>query len=63
MEIESQNVNWSDWERYSGRQETRMKLGGLVGEVTYKGEVDLFLPYLHLGEYVHVGKQSTFGNG
>ena len=63
VEIESQNVNWSDWERYSGRQETRMKLGGLVGEVTYKGEVDLFLPYLHLGEYVHVGKQSTFGNG
>jgi len=41
---------WHDWERYSNRQETRMKLGGFMGEITYEGE---FEP-IKLGEYMHV---------
>jgi hypothetical protein len=57
------NLQWLDWERYSARQETRMKLGGFVGQVRYEGEVEPFLPFLRLGEIVHVGKACTFGNG
>ncbi|HHY32886.1 MAG TPA: CRISPR system precrRNA processing endoribonuclease RAMP protein Cas6, partial [Firmicutes bacterium] len=30
------NTRWVDWERYSSRQDTRMKLGGLVGTATYE---------------------------
>jgi len=58
-----QKVVWYDWERYSSYQNSRMKLGGIVGYVTYEGEVAPFIPYLYLGEYIHIGKQSTFGNG
>ena len=54
---------WHDWERYSNRQKTRMKLGGFMGEITYKGDFEPFLPYIRLGEYVHVGKGSSFGLG
>ncbi len=56
-------LRWVDWERYSGRQQTRMKLGGWIGEITYKGDFQRFMPLLRLGEHIHVGKAVTFGIG
>ncbi|HHJ00739.1 MAG TPA: CRISPR system precrRNA processing endoribonuclease RAMP protein Cas6, partial [Candidatus Aerophobetes bacterium] len=56
-------VDWIDWERYSGRQEQRMKLGGFVGQVTYRGDIGKFLPFLKIGEYTHLGKAVVFGLG
>lgn len=61
--IEKSDLSWYDWERYSSRQDTRMKLGGFVREITYSGDPRQFLPYLLLGEYTHVGKGATFGLG
>ena len=63
IKIEKENLIWHDWERYSSRQDTRMKLGGFVGEITYLGELKDFLPFLLLGSYIHVGKGATFGLG
>lgn len=34
---EASTLRWQDWERYSNRQQTRMALGGFVGQVTYQG--------------------------
>ena len=58
-----QELRWYDWERYSNRQEVRMRLGGFIGRVTYRGDLGEFLPYLLLGMYTHVGKGATFGLG
>jgi hypothetical protein len=63
VETVSSELRWYDWERYSARQDTRMKLGGVVGEVTYQGNFQPFLPLLRLGEIVHVGKGTSFGLG
>jgi len=63
--IETTNceTHWEDWERFSGRQKQRIELGGLVGRVTYQGDLRPYLPFLVLGELVHVGKGAVFGNG
>ena len=63
VQIASSHLWWYDWERYSTRQDTRMKLGGVLGQVTYTGDVQPFLPLLQLGTYVHVGKGTSFGLG
>lgn len=61
VKISSSALKWLDWERYSSRQETRMKLGGLVGAITYSGNIESFLPYLQAGEILHIGKGTSFG--
>jgi hypothetical protein len=57
------NTRWVDWERYSGRQQARMKMGGFVGEAVYQGDLTEFKPLLVLGQLVHIGKACVFGNG
>jgi hypothetical protein len=56
-------TGWVDWGRYSGRQKQRVRMGGLVGHITYEGDLRAYLPLLALGELVHVGKGTVFGNG
>jgi len=40
-----------------------MALGDVVGEWSLCGELGPFLPFLHLGQWLHVGKNATFGLG
>ena len=56
-------LRWHDWTRYSSRQNRKMKLGGLVGSVTYTGDLAVFIPFVALGAFLHVGKNATFGLG
>jgi hypothetical protein len=56
-------TSWQDWSRFSGRQKQRVEMGGLVGQVTYAGDLRDYLSLLALGEWVHVGKGTVFGNG
>lgn len=59
----SNKLRWMDWERYSNRQQTKMKFGGWVGEITYQGDFQKYIPLLRFGEHIHVGKATTFGLG
>jgi hypothetical protein len=61
--ILDRSTGWQDWSRFSGRQQQRVEMGGLVGRVTYEGDLSDYLPLLALGELVHVGKGTVFGNG
>ncbi len=61
--VKKSNLRWEDWERYSNRQQTKMKFGGMIGEITYQGQIATYLPLLRIGEHIHVGKLTTFGLG
>ena len=54
---------WRDWTRFSSRQQQKMTLGGVIGEWTLSGTLTPFLPFLRLGEWLHVGKEASFGLG
>jgi len=63
VRTESEQLQWRDWERYSSRTDRKMKLGGLIGELRFQGEIQPFRRLLEFGELVHIGKNSTFGLG
>jgi len=54
---------WNEWKRYSTRQKQEVWMDGVIGKVTYEGELSPFLPLLLLGQYTHVGKGCVFGLG
>lgn len=63
VELIDNQTKWHDWSRYSGRQKKEMKLGGMAGMATYKGDLADFMPLLVLGSWVNIGKQTGFGLG
>lgn len=57
------NLHWKDQKRYSGRQDSFMRFGGLVGSIDYLGYLSEYIPLLDLAKKLHLGKQTTFGLG
>ncbi len=56
-------LTWRDWKRYSSRQRQEMALGGVVGQWTLSGNLQAFREFLYLGQWLHVGKNASFGLG
>jgi len=56
-------VEFRDFSRYSNRQKTKMRLGGIVGEVEYRNLDPTSYKFLKLAELIGVGKQTVFGLG
>jgi CRISPR-associated endoribonuclease Cas6 len=63
VKVVQRGLSWYDWERYSGRQERKIDMGGFVGEITVEGDLRPFAAPLGAGEMLHVGKGTTFGLG
>jgi hypothetical protein len=56
-------LQWRDWTRFSSRQQREMTLGGVIGEWKLAGDLDDLLPWFWLGQWLHVGKNTTMGMG
>ena len=63
VRVKKQALKWYDWERYSTRQDTRMKMGGFVGNISFEGNIEPFIQLIKAGEILHVGKGTAFGLG
>jgi CRISPR-associated endoribonuclease Cas6 len=61
--IASRNLNFVDFTRHSNRQKTTMKLGGVLGNISFSYIDDESYKLLKFGEIIGVGKQVTFGFG
>jgi hypothetical protein len=60
---DERRLQWKDWTRYSSRQGREMTLGGAIGEWRLSGDLGELLPWLWLGQWLHVGKETTMGMG
>ncbi len=54
---------WVKIERRSGRTKRAIPMDGFIGVVRFEGELEPFLPFIHLGEYLHIGHHTAFGHG
>lgn len=60
---EFRDLVWHDWSRYSSRQKQSMTLGGLLGQLHLEQVPPELLPFVYLGQWLHVGKETSFGMG
>ena len=56
-------LKWQDGTRYSSRQDQKMKLGGVVGKWQFKNLSLELSKLLYIGQWLHCGKNATFGLG
>jgi len=56
-------LQWHDGSRWSARQQRDTPLGGLLGRWTLRGSLSPLLPWLWLGQWLHLGKGATQGLG
>lgn len=54
---------WCPWQRYSSRQQQKMRIDGVLGQLTLTGDLQAFLPLIQAGQWLHVGNKTTFGMG
>lgn len=63
VKVSQEETFWSEKIRKSLRQNSKMSLGGLLGTITLSGVSPEMVAILKLGQYLHAGKQCSFGNG
>lgn len=57
------NFRTVQFARHSARQNRSMPMAGSIGTATLHGNLTAFWPFLHLGQWLHVGKKCVFGFG
>ncbi len=71
VKIKSKNLLWIENDLKKKRKNnnskehefTEQKFGGFVGEITFTGNLQPFIPLLILGEHLHIGKDYVYGLG
>lgn len=63
VKITEKNLEWYRWQRYSGRQDAKIRFEGFVGDIMIEGPLTKLTPWLRLGEMVHIGRGTVYGMG
>jgi hypothetical protein len=56
-------IYWQEQKRYSYRQNRGISMAGVSGTLEFKGDFSPFIGFLRIGEYLHLGKGTSFGLG
>lgn len=59
----SSGLSVMELKRYSNRRKSKTDLSGLLGAMTFCGELDQFTPWLSAARVLHIGRNATFGCG
>ena len=54
---------WLQRGRYSHREKAVVPMSGFMGPIHFEGDMTPFLPFIYLGEYLHIGHHTAFGYG
>lgn len=57
------NLKWKELKRKSNRQNIDVEINGIIGEITFEGELAEFMPFIKLGEFLHIGGDTVNGLG
>ena len=57
------DFQWLRADRWSYRAESSIPMSGFIGRIRFSGELAPFLPFIYLGEYLHIGHHTAFGHG
>jgi hypothetical protein len=60
---DGRQLQWHDLRRYSARQGQELPQGGVQGAWLWRGPMAPLLPWLLMGQWLHVGKGATAGLG
>jgi hypothetical protein len=60
---DERRLAWLDWSRFSSRQQQKMDLGGVTGHWLLREVPRGLMPFIYLGQWLHVGKETSFGLG
>jgi hypothetical protein len=63
VRTEEHDLEWVEEGRFSKHRGLKHLLKGYIGKVVFEGELSAFMPFLRLGEYLHAGKATAFGQG
>ena len=63
VEVMRDETRWVEVRSYSRRQNKSTPISGLMGEITFQGNLQPLLPLLAWGMVIQVGKDTTKGNG
>ncbi len=61
--LDERRLSWKELERYSSRQKQKMKLSGVIGHWYLHQVPAELLPFVYLGQWLHLGKETAFGLG
>ena len=56
-------LTWCHLQRYSTRQQQKMRFDGVLGSISLTGELQPFLSMLQAGQWLHIGNKTSFGMG
>lgn len=57
------DFRWVRSDRWSHRAEASIPMRGFIGRIRFFGDLTPFLPFISLGEHLHIGHHTAFGYG
>jgi hypothetical protein len=63
VQVVAKHLTLQRLERYSNRHHQKLPLHGVIGTLSFAGNLAPFLPLLRLGTYLHIGAGTAFGLG